>query len=158
MKYILLTLYKSFIRIPTLGSRSRSDGWNRPTTPFCRSLGTVQNVEEFEGNNFLSVSYQTVELGPDGQATVDITLPDDPEQPIYFMAAVQNGDGSTGAPSNVVVLQNNPSQVDVGPGLVGDFENPPTDPDGDGRCEDVNGDGEVNVGDAQALFANGEEA
>jgi hypothetical protein len=30
----------------------------------------------------------------------------------------------------------------------------PTDPDGDGLYEDVNGDGSVNAGDAQALFAN----
>jgi hypothetical protein len=63
------------------------------------------NVEEFEGNNFVSVTYQTVELGSDGQATVDVTLPDDPEQPVYFMAAVENADGSIGEPSNVVVLQ-----------------------------------------------------
>jgi hypothetical protein len=41
-----------------------------------------------------------------------------------------------------------------GPGPVGDFENAPTDPDGDGLYEDVNGDGTVNVGDAQALFGN----
>jgi hypothetical protein len=42
---------------------------------------------------------------------------------------------------------------DDGPGpVVGD--NAPTDPDGDGLYEDVNGDGDVNVGDAQALFAN----
>ncbi|MBX0324349.1 choice-of-anchor D domain-containing protein [Halomicroarcula sp. F13] len=44
--------------------------------------------------------------------------------------------------------------VDEGPGPIGDFENAPTDPDGDGKYEDVNGDGDVNVGDAQALFAN----
>jgi hypothetical protein len=112
------------------------------------------NVEEFEGNNFLSVSYETVELGPDGEATVDVTLPDDPEQPVYFMAAVQNGDGSTGAPSNVVVLQNDPSQVDPGIPPIGNFENAPKDPDGDGLYEDVNGDGSVDVGDAQAIFAN----
>ncbi|POG55586.1 S8 family serine peptidase [Haloferax marisrubri] len=31
---------------------------------------------------------------------------------------------------------------------------PPTDPDGDGRYEDVNGDGNVTLADAQALFAN----
>jgi hypothetical protein len=43
---------------------------------------------------------------------------------------------------------------DEGPGPVGDFANAPTDPDGDGLYEDVNGDGSVNVGDAQALFAN----
>jgi hypothetical protein len=45
-------------------------------------------------------------------------------------------------------------EPDDGPGPVGDFENAPTDPDGDGVYEDVNGDGEVNVGDVQALFAN----
>jgi hypothetical protein len=39
-------------------------------------------------------------------------------------------------------------------GPIGDFQNAPTDPDGDGHYEDVNGDGNVNVGDAQALFAN----
>jgi hypothetical protein len=41
-----------------------------------------------------------------------------------------------------------------GPGPVGNFDDAPTDPDGDGKYEDVNGDGAVNVGDAQALFAN----
>jgi hypothetical protein len=116
------------------------------------------NVEEFEGNNFLSVSYQTVTLDQSGQATVDVTLPNDPEQPVYFMAAVQNDDGSTGAPSNVVVLQNDPSQVDTGPGPVGDFDDAPTDPDGDGKYEDVNGDGNVDVLDAQAIFANSQDS
>jgi hypothetical protein len=37
---------------------------------------------------------------------------------------------------------------------IGDFQNAPKDPDGDGLYEDVNGDGSVNVGDAQAIFAN----
>ena len=37
---------------------------------------------------------------------------------------------------------------------VGDFENPPADLDGDGRYEDVNGDGVFNIVDVQALFAN----
>ncbi|WP_435074548.1 malectin domain-containing carbohydrate-binding protein [Halorubrum sp. HHNYT27] len=40
---------------------------------------------------------------------------------------------------------------------IGDFENPPTDPDGDGLYEDVNGDGFVNSGDAQAIFANSQD-
>ena len=116
------------------------------------------NIEEFEGNNFLSVSYQTVQLGSDGQATVNVTLPDDPEQPVYFMAAMQNADDSMGAPSNVVVLQNDPSQVDTGLEPIGDFENAPTDPDDDGVYEDVNGDGSVDVLDAQAIFANTQDS
>jgi len=115
------------------------------------------NIEEFEGNNFLSVSYQTVQLDSNGQATVDVTLPDQPEQPVYFMATVENDDGSTGEPSNVVVLQNDPSQVETGPGPVGNFSDAPSDPDGDGFYEDVNGDGDVNVGDAQAIFSNAQD-
>ncbi|PSQ10069.1 cell surface protein, partial [Halobacteriales archaeon QS_7_68_65] len=43
---------------------------------------------------------------------------------------------------------------EAGPGPVGDFENPPTDPDGDGLYEDVNGDGELTQADAQALYDN----
>jgi hypothetical protein len=38
--------------------------------------------------------------------------------------------------------------------VVGDA--PPRDPDDDGRCEDVDGDGEVDVVDVQALFAHRE--
>jgi PKD repeat protein len=41
-----------------------------------------------------------------------------------------------------------------GPPPVGDFENPPTDPDGDGLYEDINGDGTFDTVDVQALFAN----
>jgi PKD repeat protein len=40
----------------------------------------------------------------------------------------------------------------AGPPPIGSA--PPTDPDGDGRYEDVNGDGEIDVVDVQALFAN----
>jgi hypothetical protein len=38
------------------------------------------------------------------------------------------------------------------------LSNRPRDPDGDNRYEDVNGDGSVNVGDAQALFVRSETA
>jgi|AntRauTorcE11897_2_1112592.scaffolds.fasta_scaffold00010_123 PKD repeat protein len=41
-----------------------------------------------------------------------------------------------------------------GPPSVGDFENVPTDPDDDGLYEDVNGDGQFDIVDVQALFAN----
>ena len=44
------------------------------------------------------------------------------------------------------------SVVDIPP--VGDFPNPPTDPDGDGLYEDVNGDGAFDPVDVQALFVN----
>lgn len=42
--------------------------------------------------------------------------------------------------------------VDVDP--VGSFENPPTDPDNDGKFEDVNGNGKFTLVDVQALFAH----
>ncbi|OYR52762.1 hypothetical protein DJ73_09985 [Halorubrum sp. Ea1] len=45
-------------------------------------------------------------------------------------------------------------EPDDGPGPVGNFSDAPTDPDGDGVYEDVNGDGNVTTTDAQALFAN----
>jgi PKD repeat protein len=44
--------------------------------------------------------------------------------------------------------------LDAGPGPVGNFENPPTDTDGDGVYEDINGDGTADFNDVQALFAN----
>jgi len=40
---------------------------------------------------------------------------------------------------------------------VDGFENAPTDPDGDGLYEDVNGDGEFDIVDVQALFTNFED-
>ena len=43
--------------------------------------------------------------------------------------------------------------VNALPALSDEFAGPPQDLDGDGLYEDVNGDGDVNVGDAQALFA-----
>jgi outer membrane protein assembly factor BamB len=42
----------------------------------------------------------------------------------------------------------------VVPSPIGRFEKPPTDPDGDGVYEDINGNGEANVVDVQAMFAN----
>lgn len=44
--------------------------------------------------------------------------------------------------------------IDIELPPVNDFANPPNDENGDGKYRDVNGDGEVNVVDVQALFAN----
>ena len=43
-------------------------------------------------------------------------------------------------------------RIDDGPGPVNGFENAPTDPDGDGLYEDVNGDGTLTGADVTALF------
>ncbi|WP_198664562.1 right-handed parallel beta-helix repeat-containing protein [Halorubrum sp. 48-1-W] len=42
----------------------------------------------------------------------------------------------------------------IGGKTIGDFQDPPTDPDGDGLYEDINGDGESDIVDVQALFSN----
>jgi len=44
--------------------------------------------------------------------------------------------------------------LEVVPSPIGGFERPPTDPDGDGLYEDINGNGEANVVDVQAMFVN----
>jgi hypothetical protein len=114
-------------------------------------------LEAYEANKALQVTEQTVDLGANGQATVDVTLTDsagsvasDDAGYNYFVATVEDGQGDTGLTSNIVVLEFDAAAV----GPIGDFENAPTDPDGDGLYEDVNGDGDVNVGDAQAIFSN----
>ena len=52
---------------------------------------------------------------------------------------------------------NQPDEVEFnGSGLspVGNATNPPTDPDGDGKYEDINGDGVLDSSDTQAFFDN----
>jgi hypothetical protein len=109
-------------------------------------------VEDYEANKAENVEYDSVTLDSNGQATVpvDLTKSTDAGGYNYLVAAVEDADGP-GLSSDVVVLKLEP---DDGPAPVGDFENAPTDPDGDGVYEDVNGDGTPNVNDAQALFAN----
>ncbi|RLM95295.1 malectin domain-containing carbohydrate-binding protein [Haloarcula sp. Atlit-7R] len=68
------------------------------------------DLEAYEGNTAETVGYQTVELGSDGQATVDVTLTNTSSSGAeggfnHFVAAVEDGSGDTGATSNVVVLE-----------------------------------------------------
>ncbi len=44
----------------------------------------------------------------------------------------------------------------IGGQPIGDFQSPPTDPDGDGLYEDINGDSKSDIVDVQALFKNQE--
>ncbi|WP_244877441.1 dockerin type I domain-containing protein [Haloferax prahovense] len=73
-----------------------------------------------------------------GEYTLDVSASDDTGTQATLDRSLTVGDEST-APT-------------VDP--VGDFESPPTDPDGDGVYEDVNGDGTVTVTDVQALFTH----
>jgi hypothetical protein len=63
--------------------------------------------------------------------------------------------GGSGDRSWVALRENLAGGLAVLPDVNGDG-NPSQDPDGDGLYEDGNGDGSVNVGDAQALYNNRE--
>ncbi|QIO24603.1 malectin domain-containing carbohydrate-binding protein [Haloarcula sp. JP-L23] len=111
-------------------------------------------IEDYEANKAVDVQYYSTTTDSTGTATVDVMLTNSTAEggQNYFVAYVEEPNGDTGPTSDYVILQ-----LADGPGPIGDFENAPTDPDGDGKYEDVNGDGSVNVGDAQALFANSDD-
>jgi hypothetical protein len=92
-----------------------------------------------------------VEVGPEdrihvtyGREVYDKGTADDPtttyRNNLFYVQGEVSSDG--GPPAN------------RGPPDVTGNGQPPRDPDGDGRYEDVNGDGEADVVDAQALFTN----
>mgnify|MGYP006290704991 CR=1 FL=1 len=94
--------------------------------------------------------------GVSGSHTVTYTVqvPDDASPGDYTLSAEGSAidpadDSPVSDTDDLTVTVSSP-----GPGPVADFANAPMDPDGDGKYEDVNGDGDVNVGDAQAIFAN----
>ena len=109
------------------------------------------DIEEYEANRVLQIEEYSATADSNGEATFDVTLTDSSETGglNYFVAAV--GDSSqSGQVSQSVILEYAPDEG-LSP-VVGD--DAPTDPDGDGKYEDVNGDGSVNVLDAQAIFSN----
>ncbi len=116
--------------------------------------GTNENDRLFnatvEGQEVLTEYDIYSEVGPlnatDKTYTVEVT---DGELNVDFSAVNDNAKISA-----IKVEQVGADQIDT---PIGDFEDPPTDPDGDGLYEDVNGDGSVNVGDAQAIFSNADD-
>ncbi|MFC5970386.1 malectin domain-containing carbohydrate-binding protein [Halomarina salina] len=121
---------------------------------------TPYDVEDYEANKAVVVEYYSTTTDATGQATVAVDLTNSSADGglNYFVAAVEDGDGDPGFASNYVVLRYDPSSTgDDGPGPVGEFTSPPTDPDGDGVYEDVNGDGSFTVSDVQAFFQNFED-
>jgi hypothetical protein len=100
------------------------------------------------------VSGPSVTLADNTSATPTFTAPSfEDNVTLVFELTVSDGDASDTDAVSVIVEPVEPA----GPGPIGDFENAPADPDGDGLYEDVNGDGDVDVGDAQAIFANDED-
>ena len=106
---------------------------------------------------------QSVAFRVDGTtiASQDVSLAPGETTTVTF-EAVDTSELSPGEYTHGVFTENDAATAtltvqETGPAPVGDFQNPPTDPDGDGTYEDVNGDGTANVVDVQALFATFED-
>ncbi|RMB24964.1 ASPM-SPD-2-Hydin domain-containing protein [Haloplanus aerogenes] len=65
------------------------------------------DLDDFEADTAEAVSYQSVTLDSNGQATTSVTLSESNLN--YFVAAAEDGDGNTGETSNTVVLDYNSS-------------------------------------------------
>jgi hypothetical protein len=117
---------------------------------------------------------QTVDIAADnGSVTIDTALMDTADTGPVTVARITvegNASGATAVNLGVSALGNETgsdyqvTNVD-GASLtvaaapkIGGFDNAPTDPDGDGFHEDINGNGEVNVVDVQAMFANRDDS
>lgn len=79
--------------------------------------------------------------------------PDDEDNPRANPTGDRVSDGVEFTPWSVDPIDDGEATC-VGGLAVDEFESPPTDPDGDDRFEDVNGDGEADAVDVQALFEN----
>ena len=61
------------------------------------------DLDEFEADSAESVSYRTVTLDSNGQATVQVSLSE--SNPNYFVAVGEASDGDTGRTSGTVILE-----------------------------------------------------
>jgi hypothetical protein len=89
------------------------------------------------------IATKTVTIGPNGQTQVsfDVQVPADAsfgDRAYSVETIADSADGTVG----------------FTPPAVNEEQDLPGDPDGDGLFQDVNGDGDVDAGDAQSLFAN----
>jgi hypothetical protein len=114
-----------------------SDGAVETTRP-------VELLFDVDGDGVAeSVASQPVTVDANGQTDVsfDVDGPADASfgDRVYSVETAADSAGGT---------------VEFTPPAVNDAQGLPGDPDGDGRYQDVNGDGEVDGGDAQSLFAN----
>jgi PKD repeat protein len=117
------------------------------------------DVEPYEANTALNRELATATADASGEATVEVALRNSTDAGgLNYLAAAVVENGTPGAVSNVVVLRLDPSATTEGPPALPGFENAPTDPDGDGVYEDVNGNGAFTLADVTALFANTDSA
>jgi len=112
------------------------------------STQSVELLFDVDGDGAAeSVETKQVTIGPSGQTQVsfDVQVPADADfgDRSYSVETVADSAGGV---------------VEFTPPDVNGDGNLPSDADGDGLYEDVNGDGDLNTGDAQALFSNRESA
>ena len=121
----------------TVTATVSSDGAVESTQP-------VELLVDVDGDGTLeSIETKQVTIGPNGQTQVsfEVVVPSDADfgDRAYTVETVADSADGT---------------VEFTPPAVNDEQDLPGDLDGDGLYEDVNGDGQVDTGDAQSLFAN----
>jgi hypothetical protein len=127
---------------------------NGPSTLTTGESGTVSATVT---NGGAVSATKSVTLSVDGQtvATEEVTLDAGESAMVEFTLT----GGDVGTLSYAVSTADDSISGDVAVTLpvVGNSGSPPADLDGDGLYEDVNGDGTVDVGDVQTLFAHDED-
>jgi len=101
-------------------------------------LRAVDLNDAFEPGD-ANITLATLEIEAVGGGTADL---------VVDAAALDDDTG------NAIDVQERSGVVVTGPSPVGPGNNAPTDPDGDGRYEDVNGNGRLDYADVELLFEN----
>ncbi|WP_435074623.1 right-handed parallel beta-helix repeat-containing protein [Halorubrum sp. HHNYT27] len=121
----------------------------------------IENNAEFGIHNRID-EFPTVDLEDTGvpDATCnywgDPTGPQNENNPNENPQGDRVSDNVEFGPWSVTEIQDGEGTC-LGGNPIGDFQSQPTDPDGDGLYEDINGDGESDIVDVQALFSNSDD-
>ena len=114
----------------------------------------LTNVSYAEDDSSVTITAALVDTDDTGSVSIaSITVEGTAEGSSDLSVDVQ-ALGNEGGESYTVTDENGASVSVIEIGPIGEFSDPPTDPDDDGLYEDVNGDGVFDIVDAQALFAN----
>lgn len=130
------------------------DGWTI-VSPAEGGLGNCTSAcspdASFKPNETQFLLFMNGSSSPSFTVNYTVAVPESASDESYSIVANGNYYNST---ENATVWHNTTTTVNVssGPPALEGFSNPPTDPDGDGVYEDVNGDGVIRGSDAVALF------
>ncbi|MFB6227138.1 MAG: hypothetical protein ABEH88_00885 [Halobacteriales archaeon] len=116
-----------------------------------------QSVEIASDNSSVTIEAALMDTNDTGSVTVaTVTVEGTNRGTTGVNLAVDSAGTETRSDYTVTGVGDASLQVTLSP--VGGFDAPPTDPDGDGLYEDINGNGEANVVDVQAMFANRDDS